>query len=1093
MLRVPKCLIAFCLFVVISGATPVEVPAQEDEQAQIRQLVQQFFTAYAQGDLERLMALWSDKSNPQAAREGFQKVFQEYQSIEVKNLVIGQITVASGEAKVLLKLELGAVDAKSGKPADLFIKENQNRTLLFAKQDERWKVRQYSATEEALADSLLAIKTEAERQALFEANKDLHTRVLMKAFRRERFSHEGNLAQALHVYRLMLAVAEKLGETEATAVALHIIGFIQYAWGDLDASLGNYEKAAKLYESFNDTNRLPELLLDIGQIYFVRAQYSVADGYFKRGLALFEALGNKKKIALALNSIGAIYSALGDYLVALDYYRRSLTLCEEIKDDQLIATPLINIGSTYRLLGNNALALEYYQRGLPLTEAVSDRRRAAFILSNIGQIHHSQSNYSQALDYIQKALALAQGGGHKADVVLYETLIGNIHMARRDYALALVHYEKSLSLNESVGQKSITVSTLQSIGNIHQLEGRTDRALEYFKRSLTLAEELRESALTAGAYAGLGNSYLAQGNNEAALAAAERALALSSQMQRLDLLWMSHHLIGRAQRALGKVELARQSFDAAIDGIEKTRAGLAGGEQESRRFLEDKLAPYHSMIELLIANKSYPEAFIYAERAKARTLLDVLSSGRVNVTKAMTKQEDDRERTLHSQIVTLNLQLFQAEQQRNQTRSTEIKAQLEKARLEYEAFQANLYTAHPELKVQRGQSLVLTLADAEKLLPDVRTAILQYVVAESESYLFVIARDAGKLAVTVHPLGLGNDKLATATESFREQIASRDLLFNAPARSLYDLLIKPAGKQLRGIKTLIIVPDGPLWDLPFQALHGDKGYLLDDFVVSYAPSLSVLREMKRKWSRTYATEAAPQRRDTANVLSPKPAYDLLALGNPDLNVLEVAKLSLLRAEDLGPLSSAEKEVNTIGQLYGRNRSKILVRDRATEEEAKADAEKYRLLHVAAHAVLDDRNPMYSRIMLSRGEKSEDGMLEAWELMKLDLKAEMVVLSACQTARGRVGAGEGMIGMSWALFVAGSPSVVVSQWKVDSDRTSELMIDFHRLLVRGNSRRGAATTGMTKAEALRLAALKLRHGQYSHPFYWAGFVLIGNER
>ena len=133
--------------------------------------------------------------------------------------------------------------------------------------------------------------------------------------------------------------------------------------------------------------------------------------------------------------------------------------------------------------------------------------------------------------------------------------------------------------------------------------------------------------------------------------------------------------------------------------------------------------------------------------------------------------------------------------------------------------------------------------------------------------------------------------------------------------------------------------------------------------------------------------------------------------------------------------------------------------------------------------------MYSRIMLSRGEKREDGMLEAWELMKLDLKAEMVVLSACQTARGRVGAGEGMIGMSWALFVAGSPTVVVSQWKVDSDRTSELMIEFHRNLVR-NGRRGAA---MSKAEALRLAALKLRHGRYSHPFYWAGFVLIGNER
>ena len=205
-----------------------------------------------------------------------------------------------------------------------------------------------------------------------------------------------------------------------------------------------------------------------------------------------------------------------------------------------------------------------------------------------------------------------------------------------------------------------------------------------------------------------------------------------------------------------------------------------------------------------------------------------------------------------------------------------------------------------------------------------------------------------------------------------------------------------------------------------------------------------------------------------------------------MNVEEMAKGSLLRDDDFVPLPGAEQEVNALGELYGRNRSKVLVGDKAAEEVIKNEAERYRLLHFATHAILDDRNPMYSRIILSRPkDKRQDGMLEAWELMKLDLTAEMVVLSACQTARGRIGAGEGMIGMSWALFVAGSPSVVVSQWKVDSDRTMELMIEFHQNLVRRKS--------ATKAEALRAAALKLQHGKYNHPVYWAGFVLIGNER
>jgi CHAT domain-containing protein len=151
-----------------------------------------------------------------------------------------------------------------------------------------------------------------------------------------------------------------------------------------------------------------------------------------------------------------------------------------------------------------------------------------------------------------------------------------------------------------------------------------------------------------------------------------------------------------------------------------------------------------------------------------------------------------------------------------------------------------------------------------------------------------------------------------------------------------------------------------------------------------------------------------------------------------------------------------------------------------------------MLHFATHAILDDRNPMYSRIMFAQAGRSaaEDGMLEAWEIMRLDLRASIAVLSACQTARGRVGAGEGIIGFSWALFVAGCPTVVVSQWKVDSARTADLMIAFHRHLAAGPAASGPA---MTKAEALRKAALRLLHGPYNHPAYWAGFVLVGDER
>jgi CHAT domain-containing protein len=212
---------------------------------------------------------------------------------------------------------------------------------------------------------------------------------------------------------------------------------------------------------------------------------------------------------------------------------------------------------------------------------------------------------------------------------------------------------------------------------------------------------------------------------------------------------------------------------------------------------------------------------------------------------------------------------------------------------------------------------------------------------------------------------------------------------------------------------------------------------------------------------------------------------LLAFGNPDVGKETTERVkSVFMDEKLNPLPEAERQVKTLAQLYGASQSKIYTGRDAREETAKAEAGNCRILHLATHGILNDVSPMYSQLLMSQSQENqnEDGLLEAWEIMKLDLKADLVVLSACETARGRVGAGEGMIGMSWALFVAGCPTTIVSQWRVESTSTTDLMIEFHKNL----------KTGITKSEALRQASLKmLRSKQHKHPFYWAGFVVIGD--
>jgi CHAT domain-containing protein len=213
---------------------------------------------------------------------------------------------------------------------------------------------------------------------------------------------------------------------------------------------------------------------------------------------------------------------------------------------------------------------------------------------------------------------------------------------------------------------------------------------------------------------------------------------------------------------------------------------------------------------------------------------------------------------------------------------------------------------------------------------------------------------------------------------------------------------------------------------------------------------------------------------------------LLAFGNPEIDVETAERVKpVLMDEKLLPLLETERLVKTLSRLYGPRRSKVYTGPQAREDYLKREAGGYRILHLATHGILNAASPMYSHLLLSRSDSAgdEDGLLEAWEIMKMDLNADLVVLSACESGRGRVSAGEGVIGLNWALFVAGCPTSVVSLWKVDEASTTELMIEFHRIL----------RLHKNPADALRAASIHLlRTKRHRHPFHWAGFVVVGSR-
>ncbi|HLK21743.1 MAG TPA: CHAT domain-containing tetratricopeptide repeat protein, partial [Bryobacteraceae bacterium] len=586
-----------------------------------------------------------------------------------------------------------------------------------------------------------------------------------------------------------------------------------------------------------------------------------------------------------------------------------------------------------------------------------------------------------------------------------------------------------------------------NLGRLNLSEGRFKEADLYLKRSLAVEESIHDQLEVGATLVAISDLEYKRGDMPSSREFAQRAVAAGEHTRQMEVQWTAYTALGRAQKALGHPAEAKQAFESAIALLEDLRTRVAGGARERAIFFASKTEPYQERMELAIEAGRIDEAFHYSERARARALLDTIDRHHEPLAKAMTADQRAEERRLRMVLTAASLEMQSAAA----PDADLSRRKQDQARLNYQTFQTALYAAHPDLRVARAESPIIDVKAAQALLPSHNAALLEFTVTPRQTWLFVI-NAAGVRRFT---LKISQAALKRRVEVFLAQLSNRDLRVDQAARDLYALLIEPANSALAGTSDWIVSPDGPLWELPFQALEPEQGHFLIERVsFSYAPSFTVL---------SAEMQAAARRKTSGDTL--------LAFGDP---------------AGRSPLPDAARQVQAVAAIYPGSRSYTGMD--ATEERWKREAPPYRILHFAAHAVFDDRSPLYSHITLAEPApgSSEDGLLEAWEIMQLDLNAQLSVLSACETARGGDVPGEGVIGLTWALFVAGSPSALVSQWKVDAKSSGDLMLEFHRQW-RGGS------NGIGKAKALQSAQLAMLRKPNSHPFDWAAFILVGDGR
>jgi CHAT domain-containing protein len=1010
------------------------LPRQSSDEGVLGSLVDRYFEAYARKALDEMLAIWSSKSpNLEARRKTLQSMFADNDAFHITGLKIRRITVERDRARVRAALEITATGPVTGKPSSETGK--LNRTFHFVNDAGKWLIWREESTEDELGAAIEAAKTEEARKSLIAMEREFLSPELASTIARQgiRLRNQSRLPEAMERLELSRSVAEQIGYGAGIASSLTILATCYFQRGDFTRNVELNQKA----------------------------------------LLLAEKAGDNHLLTAILNNLSLAYREAGEYELAEQITRRGLEVARASNDRRMTAHMLIFLGSGLVQQGNYAAAAKYLGEGLALSEEIGYDLGIGIATEEMGLLYEHQGDYDQALAHLQKEAQKLAAGGDRSAIAESDGHLGDLYLRRGEHEKALQYLQNSLKTFEELGNALLLGEALARLGEAYYAQGDYARAIEYSQRSLDALAPTTDQARTTDSLILLARACYSKGDYPRALQAADRASIIAGQSDSRGQLLSALLAAGLIHRALGQPDPAQKAFEDAIAQAEALRNEVAGGSQEQARFFEDATEPYYAMVSLLMSQDKAPEAFRYAERAKGRVLLDALQHRAPSISKAMTARELEDERGLRIAMASLNAQLRQ--QGQSPEYRNELKSRLQKARLDYEGFRTRLYAAHPELRTQRGDAPEIDIQQAAALIPDSSTALLEYVVTEDATYLFSLTRAAGETGARLrgYAVAVKRKEVEDLVNAFRQQLASRDLNIRPTARRLYSLLLGPAHAELRGKTTVVIAPDGVLWDLPFQVLVTDANrYIIEDIAISYTPSLTVLREMV---ARRKAREASPDR----------PGL-VLAVGNPTVSENQIASVrSTRRDENLDPLPEAEREVRTLANLYGDRQATVLIGPDARENRVKNDASKFSVLHFATHGVLDDRAPMYSHLVLAQGDKDEDGLLEAWELMELDLKASLVVLSACQTARGHAARGEGVIGLSWALFVAGCPTAVVSQWKVDSASTTQLMLAFHKYRKSGQPRTSTAA-------ALRKAALDLlKTREHDHPYYWAGFVVVGD--
>lgn len=829
---------------------------------------------------------------------------------------------------------------------------------------------------------------------------------------------------------------------------------IEVTPSDPKAALGKFViKLAELRPTVpkdHEINAVSKKITKAGDDANVLRQKGTIEGR-KQALEKFKEIIELSKIKqdkiwelVAILSSGLVYEQVGEAQNALDQYLRGLTLAREVGNRQYEGSAINNLAVINLSLGDYETSISYLTQALALQQQTGNRRGQGVVFNNLGTAYLLLENPSRSEEFYRKALDVRREVKDERGEGFALNNLGQVFLHTGDHARAREFLDQALVLRRKITDKQGEAVTLRNLGKLLYKTGNDKESETHLKQARILCNELGDRRVEADTYYWLAALEARSGNTTKSIEYIEKGLGIIEQIR---------GEIINPQLRTGYFSTVPQFFELYISLL-VARAQKNNDERDVSLSLQ------------------------VSERARARTLVELLREARINIKKGSDEktldEKQDALNTKHRERTTMLAGKPTVEQVAKTT------ADINALALDIENLQIKIRRENPAY-ADLAYGSALSAIEIQELLDD-ETALVEFKLGDTNSFAWFVTRNS----ISVSTLPARREIESAATDYYKAVAGGNGV--NGEVGQLEKRLDKMLFGQIGGLsgkKRIAIVADGVLNLMPYSALPS-----LSKHETVGLPSAGVLSELRRS-----SLARKPSEKTIAIFADPvfEPSDSRLA------NVKEITKVrsqavdKVLRDFDLGNelprLFSSRAEARAIASLVPADQSSVkLDFDASVENVSSGEIGKFRLIHFATHGLLDTQRPESSSLAFSFFDKTgkpREGLMRLKDVFDLELNSDLVVLSACQTALGKEVRGEGLIGLTRGFMFAGTPRVVASLWKVDDAATAEFMKRFYRSLLKEK---------LTAASAMKKAQNELKAiPRFRYPFYWAGFTLQGDWR